>query len=197
MCRAAMMTQSVGVPLTAKRRSSTGRSRSGSLSESECDTPDWSYSGATIHTSSESARAISAHTSSPSEWMPSSLVTRMRIAIRWRTTEDRGRKKLAPRANKSAHSRASGNPGPLAPGVVWPLGPRLRGDERKFSVLRPPSSVFLDDLEPAHIPLQRLRHGDGAVLLLVGFHHRDQRAADGDAGAVQGVDIAHRAVLGA
>ena len=30
----------------------------------------------------------------------------------------------------------------------WPLGPRLRGDERKFSVLRPPSSVFLDDLGP-------------------------------------------------
>ena len=55
-----MMTQSVGVPLTAKRRSPTGRSRSGSLSESECDTPDWSYSGATIQTSSESARDLGA-----------------------------------------------------------------------------------------------------------------------------------------
>ena len=52
-----MMTQSVGVPLTAKRRSPTSRSRSGSLSESECETPDWSNSGATTQTSSDSARA--------------------------------------------------------------------------------------------------------------------------------------------
>ena len=52
--------------------------RSGSLSESECDTPDWSFSGATIHTSSDSARAISSQTQ-PGV-MPSSLVTRMRIA---------------------------------------------------------------------------------------------------------------------
>jgi hypothetical protein len=37
------------------------------MSESECETPDWSYSGATIQTSSESARAISAQASSPSE----------------------------------------------------------------------------------------------------------------------------------
>ena len=51
-----MMTQSVGVPLTAKRRSPTWRSRSGSLSDSECDTPDWSNSGATTQTSSDSAR---------------------------------------------------------------------------------------------------------------------------------------------
>ena len=65
MWRTPMMTQSVGVPFTAKRRSSTSRSRSGSLSESECDTPDWSNSGATIHTSSDSARAISAQTSRP------------------------------------------------------------------------------------------------------------------------------------
>ena len=73
-----MMTQSVGVPFTAKRRSPTSRSRSGSLSESECDTPDWSFSGATTQTSSDSARAISSHTSSPGAWMPSSLVMRMR-----------------------------------------------------------------------------------------------------------------------
>ena len=74
-----MMTQSVGVPLTAKRRSPISRSRSGSLSESECETPDWSNSGAITQTSSESARPISAQTSSPSEWMPSSLVMRMRM----------------------------------------------------------------------------------------------------------------------
>ena len=59
MWRAPMMTQSVGVPFTAKWRSPTSRSRSGSLSDSECDTPDWSVSGATIQTSSDSSRAIS------------------------------------------------------------------------------------------------------------------------------------------
>ena len=65
MWRMPMITQSVGVPFTAKCLSATSRSRSGSLSESECDTPDWSYSGATIHTSSERARAISSQTVSP------------------------------------------------------------------------------------------------------------------------------------
>ena len=74
-----MMTQSVGVPLIAKRRSSTLRRRSGSLSESECETPDWSNSGATTQTSSESACAMRAQTLRPSAWMPSSLVTRMRM----------------------------------------------------------------------------------------------------------------------
>ena len=44
-----MMTQSVGVPLIAKCRSPTSRIRSGSFNDSECDTPDWSISGATIH----------------------------------------------------------------------------------------------------------------------------------------------------
>ena len=65
MWRTPMMTQSVGVPFTAKCRSPTWRSRSGSLSESECDTPDWSCSGATTQTSSESSRAISSQTSRP------------------------------------------------------------------------------------------------------------------------------------
>ena len=48
-----MMTQSVGVPFTAKCRSPIWRSRSGSLSDSECDTPDWSCSGAITQTSSD------------------------------------------------------------------------------------------------------------------------------------------------
>ena len=65
MWRTPMMTQSVGVPLTAKCRSPISRRRSGSLSESECETPDWSLSGATIHTSSESARAIFSQASRP------------------------------------------------------------------------------------------------------------------------------------
>ena len=79
MWRAPMMTQSVGVPFTAKWRSPIWRSRSGSLSESECDTPDWSCSGATTQTSSDSLRAICSQTLRPGAWMPSSLVTRMRI----------------------------------------------------------------------------------------------------------------------
>ena len=35
-----MITQSVGVPRTAKWRGPTSRSRSGSFSDSECETPD-------------------------------------------------------------------------------------------------------------------------------------------------------------
>src|SRR5215467_237929 len=128
-----MMTQSVGVPLTAKRRSPISRSRSGSLSESECDTPDWSNSGAITQTSSDKARPISAQTSSPSEWMPSSLVIRMRMSS--------------------------------------------------------------DHVEPAHVRTQHIRHRDRAVRLLVGLHHRDQRAADGDAGAVERVHEARLAVV--
>ena len=74
-----MITQSVGVPLTAKCLSATSRSRSGSLSDSECDTPDWSLSGATIQTSSDKVRAIFSQASRPGAWMPSSLVIRIRI----------------------------------------------------------------------------------------------------------------------
>ncbi len=53
-----MMTQSVGVPCTAKCRGPTSRSRIGLLSDSEWATPDWSLSGATTKTSSPSLRAI-------------------------------------------------------------------------------------------------------------------------------------------
>ena len=60
-----MMTQSVGVPRTAKCFGATSRKRSGSFIDIECETPDWSSSGATIHTSSESARAISSITLRP------------------------------------------------------------------------------------------------------------------------------------
>src|ERR1700676_3000974 len=48
-------------------------------------------------------------------------------------------------------------------------------------------SIFLDHLESAHIALQYIGDRDRAVFLLVGFHHRDQRAADRGAGAVQRV----------
>jgi hypothetical protein len=43
------------------------------------------------------------------------------------------------------------------------------------------------EVKAAHIGAQRLGHLDRAVGLLVVLHHRDQRAADGHAGAVEGV----------
>ena len=52
ICRQAIITQSVGVPLTAKRRSAIWRRRSGEVRVSECDAPDCSFSGATTQTSS-------------------------------------------------------------------------------------------------------------------------------------------------
>ena len=60
-----MMTQSLGVPRSAKRFSEISRSRSGSLSDSECDSPLWSSSGATTQTSSESAAAIRSSAARP------------------------------------------------------------------------------------------------------------------------------------
>src|SRR2546425_4022963 len=59
----------------------------------------------------------------------------------------------------------------------------------------PPSSISLDRLEPAHIRLQRVRHRDRAALLLIGLHHRDERATDRHARAIEGVDMAHLAAL--
>ncbi len=76
--RTASMTQSVGVPRTPKRRGPARRSRSGTWSVSECEAPDCSASGATIHTSSESAVAIRCRVWNPGAWIPSSLVKRMR-----------------------------------------------------------------------------------------------------------------------
>src|SRR5258708_31392465 len=55
-------------------------------------------------------------------------------------------------------------------------------------------SVALDHFQPAHIGLQHIGNGDRAVFLLVGFHHSDQCAADGGAGAVQSMHEARLAV---
>src|SRR5690242_19539296 len=75
----AIITQSVGVPVTAKRFGSIWRSRRGRVRVSECEAPDCSVSGATTHTSSLKARAIFSAAASPGAWMPSSFVTRMRM----------------------------------------------------------------------------------------------------------------------
>ncbi len=65
ICSAAIITQSVGVPLTAKWRSSIARRRKGDVKVREWDAPDCSVSGATTQTSSEIARAIFSATPSP------------------------------------------------------------------------------------------------------------------------------------
>src|SRR5262244_3889941 len=53
-----------------------------------------------------------------------------------------------------------------------------------------PSSLSRNAFHPIHIGLQHLRHRDRTVGLLVSFHHRNERAADCDTGAVEGVDMA-------
>src|SRR5208283_2417472 len=55
--------------------------RSGSESDSEWATPDWSVSGATTKTSSENSRAIFSSSARPGECTPSSLLRRMRIGV--------------------------------------------------------------------------------------------------------------------
>jgi hypothetical protein len=120
-----MMTQSVGVPRMAKRRSSTWRMRIGSDRVSGMRDAGLVVSGATTQTSSERRAGDRSATSSPGAWMPSSLVTRIFMA----------------------------RPVPGRPYTG-----------------------------------QCVRHGYRAVLVLVGFHHGDKRAADGDAGAIEGVD---------
>src|SRR4051812_40244318 len=51
-----------------------------------------------------------------------------------------------------------------------------------------------DGGDAVHVAAQHLRDQDRAVGLLVVLHHRDQRAADRDAGAVQRVDMGDLAV---
>src|SRR5271163_4709572 len=101
-----MMTQSVGVPLRAKWRGPISRNRNGSLSESEWATPDWSFSGATTVTSSESSPAIDSSSLSPCAWMPSSLVSRIRMARLFAWPVRRGEGVLARRDDPRRKNRA-------------------------------------------------------------------------------------------
>src|SRR5215471_830160 len=72
---------------------------------------------------------------------------------------------------------------------------------RPCALACPPSSVLargLNGLQATHVILQYVRHRNRATLLLISLHHRDERAADGDAGSVQRVDVAYlTAALGA
>src|SRR5688500_13763262 len=76
----AIITASVGVPVTQKRRSPSFLNRTGLLRVSEWPEPDCSSVGATTQISSEKPRAIVSSSLRPVAFTPSSLVSRMRIA---------------------------------------------------------------------------------------------------------------------
>ena len=50
------------------------------------------------------------------------------------------------------------------------------------------------DFDAAHVGTEHFRNRHAAVGVLIVFKHRDERAADREAGAVQGVDILRAAV---
>src|SRR6266851_2270914 len=52
-----------------------------------------------------------------------------------------------------------------------------------------PSCNPLDLGYPTHIGLQRFRNHDRAFVVLISLHHRDERPAHSNAGAVEGVDV--------
>src|SRR3954466_9850516 len=152
MCRQPIITQSVGVPLTAKRFSAMARSRSGEVKVRECEAPDCSFSGATTQTSSDRLRAIFSATVSPGEWMPSSLVTRMRMdfLLAKNTTPNRhgppecGPSRWVRNQSESETQISSG----------WPA---FAGHDSYALSLK-----LLNDLL-AHIGLQHIRDSDAAI----------------------------------
>ena len=79
------------------------------------------------------------------------------------------------------------------PGASIPssLVTRMRARDRSMAGAAMGSA---DRLDAAHVGAQDGRHGDASLLVLEVLHHRDERAADGDARAIQRVDVA-RALL--
>src|SRR3569623_630840 len=71
---------------------------------------------------------------------------------------------------------------------------RARANGRDRSAANPCRSD--DHGEAAHIGLQDVRHGDAPVLILIIFHDRDQRTADRETRAVQGMHQLRLAGLG-
>src|SRR6516225_6928754 len=57
--------------------------------------------------------------------------------------------------------------------------------------------AFCNLLHSAHIGLQHVRHSNRSVAVLIGFHHCDQSAPDGDARTVERVNVTNIAVLAA
>src|SRR5271165_4829834 len=126
--RTPMMTQSVGVPLTAKWRGLISRSRNGSLSDSECATPDWSLSGATTHMSSESSPAIASRIFRPWALMPSSLVSKIRMGPAFRPFSTPGALTVLGRIGDS---RDSGIAGAAFASKGAELRPAVRGPAQR------------------------------------------------------------------
>src|SRR6185312_8761778 len=195
-----IITQSVGVPVMAKRFALISRRRSGRVSVSECDAPDCSVSGAQTHTSSVSARAIFSAISRPGAWMPSSLVTRMRclavIVILFPPPFYGGVREAPDGRGGGGRESLSPLQPPPPPRVARHL-PRTGGGGKGWRRSQS-SNCFLDLLHAAHIRHQHVRNANGAVRLLIVFHDRDQRAAHREAGTVQRVDEAfYLAILAA
>src|SRR5258708_1825732 len=109
-------------------------------------------------------RAIFSHTSSPSAWMPSSLVTRMRTFCYFSLRRE------------------------------WRIVSGEWGTDVTLTI-RLSLFAIRNRFHAAHIALQSIRHRNRAVGLLIGLHHRNQRAADRDAGAVERVHMAHGAAF--
>src|SRR5579862_1609335 len=163
--------------------------RSGSDSVSARDAPDCSYSGAEIQTSSLSWRAIRSSAPNPSAWMPSSLLRRMRIRLPFPL---RGGDGGGDAGSLSVVRTPTGN---AAGSEVTPppLTPPRKGEGNGA---RTPSLVPPNVRQPRQIPVQGLGYGDAAALVLVVLHQRHQGAANGEAGAVQGVDEARPLLTG-
>src|SRR4029453_18767478 len=91
-------------------------------------------------------------------------------------------------ASPSPTSSSTGCPSPWRPGTRGCTRSSRTGPRRGGLLLRP-----LDPLPSAHVGPQRFRDHHRAVLLLVVLDDGDERAAHGQAAAVQGVDEARLA----
>src|SRR4051812_8340768 len=129
--------------------------------------------------------------------MPSSLVTRMRITNASLPAPQHQAYEAERRHNVPSPLEGEGQGGGRSQtyeSVATPLPtpPPQGGREQAELAARSSyqttfqhraSLLPLNRLQPTHIALQHIRHRDGAVILLIGFHYGDQRAADGDARA--------------
>src|SRR5690348_14967763 len=80
-----------------------------------------------------------------------------------------------------------------------PLKQRTASSEQDLSIfaIRHPLFALCNLFHSTHIGLQDIRYRDGAVGVLIGFHHRNQSAAHRDTRAIERMDMTHIAVLAA
>src|SRR5579883_3433967 len=101
-------------------------------------------------------------------------------------------------ARKPQSAPGEGETRPLhssAPGASFVSGPRARLRLGRGAEEPARSSGGSDAVQAAHVGAQRVRHEHRAVGLLVVLQYGRERAANGQAGAVQGVRVA-RALAG-